>query len=110
MKDSLDEKIFASFAVSEGEPVPQGLHKKVMRRVFFAGYGKYLVASSSILAFNLAALAVELYRAFLKAPESATVPVVTLVATALTTSIAAYVTYRFARAYKSPTAATRILN
>lgn len=109
MKDSLDEKIFASFSVTEGEPVPTGLRKKIMRRVFFAGYGKYLVVSSSILVFNLAALAVEVYRALTKASTTTTAPVVTMLAMVVTTSIAAYATYRFARAYKNPTAATRIL-
>jgi hypothetical protein len=44
-------------------PMPAHLHARVMKRVFFAGYGKYLYASVAVLVLNLAVLGKEIFRA-----------------------------------------------
>jgi hypothetical protein len=46
----------------EDVPMPRDLHSKIMKRVFIAGYGKYLYLSTSILFVNFGVLGVELYR------------------------------------------------
>jgi hypothetical protein len=43
-------------------PMPRDLHSKIMKRVFIAGYGKYLYLSTAVLFVNLGVLSVELYR------------------------------------------------
>jgi hypothetical protein len=54
--------IETSFRFEELE-MPAHLHAKVMKRVFFAGYGRYLYASAAVLVLNLAVLGKEVFRA-----------------------------------------------
>lgn len=41
---------------------PERLHGQIMKRVFFAGYGRYLYLSSGVLFLNLGVLGRELWR------------------------------------------------
>lgn len=98
------------------EPIPAHLHGKIMKRVFLAGYGKYLYLSAGVLFLNLSVLASQLWRV-LSHPESvqalkslfgkfdpatltAIMPVESLVATALSATISAYLTFVFVRLYR----------
>ncbi len=111
----------------EDIPMPSHLHGRIMKRVFLAGYGKYLAFSGSILALNLGVLGMDLYRTFasenaasalrsLKETFSMTpsyfasaastiyslLPLQSLVATALTVALSTYIAVVFVRIYRNP--------
>lgn len=52
--------------------IPADLHGKIMKRVFFAGYGRYLYLSTGVLFLNLGVLVRELWRtvAVLRTPDA----------------------------------------
>ncbi|HEY9480912.1 MAG TPA: hypothetical protein VIR98_01600 [Candidatus Paceibacterota bacterium] len=56
------DMIETSFRIEDRE-MPAHVHSKVMKRVFFAAYGKYLYASAAVLVLNLAVLGKEVWRA-----------------------------------------------
>jgi hypothetical protein len=109
-------------------PMPSRVHAKIMRRVFLAGYGKYLALLSGILALNLSVLGTDLYRAFttdtasnaLKALRQSFVvtpsylasaahtlysiiPAQSLIAITLTLTFSVFITVMFVKIYKNPT-------
>ncbi|MBI5134264.1 MAG: hypothetical protein HZA81_02665 [Candidatus Taylorbacteria bacterium] len=98
------------------EPLPSHLHGKIMKRVFLAGYGKYLYLSAGVLFLNLSVLGSQLWRVFAHPQNLAALkslfgkfdpsvlttimPVESLVATALSTTISAYLTFVFIKLYR----------
>lgn len=107
--------------------MPPHIHARIMKRVFFAEYGKYLIFSSGILAINLCVLGIDLYRAFssegaLKALKNlgdsfaltpsylasaastiyGILPFQSLVASALAIAFAIYITTVFMKIYRNP--------
>lgn len=44
-------------------PFPRHLHGKIMKRVFFAGYGRYFYLTAGVLFLNIVMLGVNLYYA-----------------------------------------------
>ena len=108
-------------------PMPSHLHARIMKRVFLAGYGKYLAFSSSILALNLGVLGLDLYRAFSKegaeqalqslkdtfamtpayfASAAQTIygilPLQSIIATAFTVALSTYIAVIFVKIYRNP--------
>ena len=108
-------------------PMPAHLHARIMKRVFFAGYGKYLAFSAIILAMNVGVLGMDLYRAFTADKASLAlkglrdgfamtpsyfaaaarsiydiVPVQSMVATALAIALSTYIAILFVRIYRNP--------
>jgi hypothetical protein len=84
---------------------PERLHGKIMKRVFFAGYGKYLYASTAILFLNLGVLSREIWRTVseLQAPSFAALPLHVFVAlgvTAFATVYAFHMIWKLYREYK----------
>jgi hypothetical protein len=91
--------------------MPRDLHAKIMKRVFIAGYGRYLYLSSAVLFINLAVLSFELYRklasvdygrlaeslseSFAWSTVYQTLPIQTMVATGITAALCAYMTSLF---------------
>jgi hypothetical protein len=109
------------------EPIPRDLHAKIMKRVFIAGYGKYLYLSTGILFTNLAVLGAELYRKLSEIEIAETVraaagqfaftpgyiqsaigslydvlPVQSIVATSITACLCAYMSYLFVKFHRDP--------
>ncbi|MDE1875007.1 MAG: hypothetical protein KGH68_03000 [Patescibacteria group bacterium] len=109
------------------EPMPARVHAQIMRRVFLAGYGKYLIFSASILLLNLGVLGLDLYRsltsenavaalsalrtgfamtpAYLAAAIGtlySILPFSSIVATALTAALSGYIAVVFVRVYRNP--------
>ena len=108
-------------------PMPSHLHARIMKRVFLAGYGKYLAFSGSILALNLGVLGLDLYRALSARGAAETLrslkdafaltpaylasaaqamygllPLQSIVATALTVALSTYIAVIFFKIYKNP--------
>lgn len=97
--------------------MPKDLHAKIMKRVFIAGYGRYLYLSSAVLFVNLGVLSFELYRKlvsidYAKLGESlsesfswstlyATLPVQTMIATAITAALCAYMANLFMKLHNN---------
>lgn len=123
VESHIDPKIEALTDV----PMPPHLHGKIMRRVFLAGYGKYLIFSTSILLLNLSVLVLDLYRALstasaekalqgLKETFAVTpvyfasvastlysiLPLQSIIATAFTVALSAYIAVVFVRIYRNP--------
>lgn len=98
------------------EPVPARLHGKIMKRVFMAGYGKYLYLSAGVLFLNLSVLGSQLWRVFAHPDRVAALrslfskfdpsvlatvmPIESLVATGLSATISAYLTFVFVKLYR----------
>jgi hypothetical protein len=55
-------KVDPSLASLPEAEFPSHLHGQIMKRVFFAGYGKYLYLSTGVLFLNLGVLGRELWR------------------------------------------------
>jgi len=72
-------------------PVPPHLHGKIMKRVFFVGYGRYLYACVAILAVNFYMLADHAVNSI---KQLHVVPLGTLSATALTAALCGYTIYK----------------
>ena len=111
----------------EDIPMPRDLHSKIMKRVFIAGYGKYLYLSASILFVNLGVLGLELYRKLAEidlapvlrglsesfAPTPAYIqstiatlydvlPMQSILATGITATLCAYMAYLFVKFHRDP--------
>lgn len=109
------------------EPMPERVHGKIMKRVFLAGYGKYLAFSGAILLLNLGVLSLDLYRAFMNGEvmkalqglrESfsfspsylasalgtlyGVLPVSSIIATAFTLGLTVYIANVFVKVYRNP--------
>ena len=103
----------------DDELPPRDLHGKIMKRVFLAGYGRYLYMCAGVLLLNLSVLASQLWRIFSRSENLASlrsmfsestasafktfttvVPVETLIATTLSAFISAYLTYLFIKLYR----------
>ncbi|MBX4209441.1 hypothetical protein KW799_02005 [Candidatus Parcubacteria bacterium] len=109
------------------EPMPSHLHAKIMKRVFLAGYGKYLAFSASILLLNLGVLGLDLYRTFTSVGVAGALktlregfavspayfasavstlygvlPLQSIVATGFTVALSAYIAVIFVRVYRNP--------
>jgi hypothetical protein len=93
--------------------MPRDLHAKIMKRVFIAGYGRYLYLSSAVLFINLGVLSFELYRKlasidYARLSESftmpalyAALPVQTIVATGITAALCAYMVSLFMKLHNN---------
>jgi hypothetical protein len=93
--------------------MPRDLHAKIMKRVFIAGYGRYLYLSSAVLFINLGVLSFELYRKlasidYAQLSESftmpalyAALPVQTMVATGITAALCAYMVSLFMKLHNN---------
>jgi len=124
--DTMDKKI-ESLADFGDIAMPEHLHGKIMKRVFLAGYGKYLFFTGSILVLNLGVLGMDLYRTFSRADASlalrslrqgfafspsyigsaistlySMLPLQSIIATALTVVLSAYIAVVFVRIYRNP--------
>lgn len=111
----------------EDIPMPSHIHARIMKRVFLAGYGKYLAFSGGILALNLGVLGLDLYRTFTSngaanalkglketfaltpsyfASAASTIysllPLQSILATGLTVALSTYIAIVFVRIYKNP--------
>lgn len=109
------------------EQMPERLHGKIMKRVFLAGYGKYLAFSGAILCLNLSVLSFDLYRALTTADATKALeglratfamtpayfssaisalyrilPLQSILATLFTIIVSAYITTIFVRVYRNP--------
>ncbi|HVU06687.1 MAG TPA: hypothetical protein VHE10_02785 [Candidatus Paceibacterota bacterium] len=109
------------------EPMPAHLHGRIMKRVFLAGYGKYLAFSTAVLCLNLSVLSVDIYRALSNASAEAALktlrntfamtpayfasaletfwtilPLQSIAATFFTIAVSAYITVVFVRVYRNP--------
>ena len=97
--------------------MPRDLHAKIMKRVFIAGYGRYLYLSSAVLFINLGVLSFELYRRlasvdYAKLGESLsesfawstvyqTLPIQTMIATGITAALCAYMVSLFMKLHNN---------
>jgi hypothetical protein len=109
------------------EPMPRDLHAKIMKRVFIAGYGRYLYLSTAVLFVNLAVLGVELYRRLVELNVAQTfqnlaetftfstaylqlaattlynvLPFQSIIATGVTAGLCAYMAYVFVKFHQNP--------
>lgn len=111
----------------EDIPMPRDLHSKIMKRVFIAGYGKYLYLSTAVLFVNFGVLSVELYRKLAEvrfgsvvkslaesfAPTSAylqsslatlydVLPIQSALATGITAALCGYMAFLFVKFHRDP--------